>query len=44
MTPKYSPLKTPKDIEIQNFDPPKNDLSLCMYDNNRVPPWAIYNI
>ena len=31
-------LETPKSIEIQNFDPPKNDPSLCMYENIRVPP------
>ena len=32
-------LKTPKYIEIQNFDP-KNGPSLHMYENIRVPPWA----
>ena len=32
-------LKTPKNIEIQNFDPPKkNSTSLRMYENIRVPP------
>ena len=31
-------LKTPKNIEIQNFKPPKNDPSLRMYENIRVPP------
>ena len=30
-------LKTPKNIEIQNFDP-KNDPSLRMYENIRIPP------
>ena len=30
-------LKTPKNIEIQNFEP-KNDPSLRMYENVRVPP------
>ena len=39
-------LKTAKNIEIQNFDPPppkkkKNDPSLRMYENIRVPPWDI---
>ena len=29
-------LKTPKDVEIQNFEPPKNGLSLRMYVN-RIP-------
>ena len=49
MTPKkypqilYTPkiiffLKTPKNIENQNFEPPKNDPSLRMYENIRVPP------
>ena len=31
-------LKTPKNIEIQNFEPQKNDPSLRMYENIRVPP------
>ena len=33
-------LKTPKNIEIQNFEPPKNGQSLRMYENIRVPPWV----
>ena len=28
----------PKNIEIQNFEPPKNGPSLRMYENIRVPP------
>ena len=28
----------PITIEIQNFEPPKNDPSLRMYENIRVPP------
>ena len=31
-------LKTKKNIEIQNFDPQKNSLSLRMCENIRVPP------
>ena len=31
-------LKTPKNIEIQNFEPQKNDPSLRMHENIRVPP------
>ena len=31
-------LKTPKNIEIQNFEPPKIDPSLRMYESIRVPP------
>ena len=31
-------LKTLKNIEIQNFEPPKNYPSLRMYENIRVPP------
>ena len=31
-------LKTPKNIEIQNFEPPKNDPSLRLYEHVRVPP------
>ena len=31
-------LKTSKNIEIQSFEPPKNDPSLRMYENIRVPP------
>ena len=31
-------LKAPRNIEIQNFEPPKNDSSLRMYENIRVPP------
>ena len=27
-----------KNIEIQNFEPPKNDPSLRMFENIRVPP------
>ena len=49
MTPKKYPqnlhtkkilifLKTPKNIEIQNFEPPKNDQSLRMYENIKSPP------
>ena len=50
MTPKKYPrnlhtpkififLKTKKNIEIQNFEPKKNDLSLRMYENIReLPP------
>ena len=35
---KYSFFWTPpKNIEIQNFEPPKNYLSLRMYENIRVP-------
>ena len=35
-------LKTPKNIEIQNFEPQKNGRSLRMRENIRVPrpPWA----
>ena len=28
----------PKNIEVQNFEPPKNSPSLRMYKNIRVPP------
>ena len=31
-------LKTPKNIEIQNFEPKKNAPSLRMCENIRVPP------
>ena len=31
-------LKTPKNIEIQNFEPKKNGPSLRMCENIRVPP------
>ena len=31
-------LKTPKNIEIQNFEPKKNSPSLRMCENIRVPP------
>ena len=31
-------LKTSKNIEIQNFETKKNDRSLRMYENIRVPP------
>ena len=31
-------LKTPKNIEIQNFEPQK--MSLRMYENIRVSPWV----
>ena len=31
-------LKTPKNIAIQIFEP-KNDPSIRMYENIRVPPW-----
>ena len=31
-------LKTPQNIEIQKFEPQKNDPSLRMYENIRVPP------
>ena len=33
----------PITIEIQNFEPPKNDPSLHMYENIRVPPspWGL---
>ena len=31
-------LKTPKNIEIQNFEPTKNSPSLRMCENIRVPP------
>ena len=31
-------LKNPKNIEIQNVEPQKNDPSLRMYENIRVPP------
>ena len=31
-------LKTPKNIEIQNFEPPKNSLSLRTCENIRVSP------
>ena len=30
--------KPPKNIEIQNFEPPENGPSLRMYENIRVPP------
>ena len=30
--------ETPKNIEIQKFDPKKNGPSLRMYENIRVPP------
>ena len=33
-------LKTPKNIEVQNFETKKNGPSLCMCENIRVPPWA----
>ena len=33
-------LKTPKNIEIQNFEPPKNGPSLRMCENIRVPTWG----
>ena len=41
--PKKVPQKTPKNNEIQNFEPPpppkkKNSLSLGMRENIRVPP------
>ena len=29
---------SPKNIEIQNFEPQKNDPSLCLYEIIRVPP------
>ena len=31
-------LKTPQKIETQNFEPQKNDRSLRIYENIRVPP------
>ena len=31
-------LRTPKDIEIQNFEPQENDTTLRMYENIRVLP------
>ena len=31
-------LKTPKNIEIQNFEPQKNEPSLRLCENIRVPP------
>ena len=31
-------LKTPKNIEIRNFEPKKNGPSLRMHGNLRVPP------
>ena len=31
-------LKTPQNIDMQNFEPQKNDLSLRVYENIRVPP------
>ena len=31
-------LKTQNNIEIQNFEPQRNDRSLRMYENIRVPP------
>ena len=37
-------LKTPKDIIIQNFEPPKNNQSLRMYENIRVTPLDTQNI
>ena len=37
----YFFLKTPKNIEIQNFEPKKKDLSLRMYENIRVPPLGV---
>ena len=39
-------LKTPKNIEIQNFYPPKNGPSLRMCENIRVPPppWGLVNL
>ena len=33
--------KPKKNIEIQNFDPQKNDPSLRMYENNRKNPWIM---
>ena len=41
MTPKILIfLKTPKYIEIQNFEPKKmTQAYVCMYENIRVPPW-----
>ena len=34
-------LKTQKNIEIQNFGPPKNGPCLRMCENIRVPPWGL---
>ena len=36
-------LKTPKNFEIQNFDPQKMDRAYGMYENIRVPPWGLNN-
>ena len=33
-------LKTPKNIEIQNYETKKNGPSLRMCENIRVPPWV----
>ena len=40
-TPKniYFSGNPPKNIEIQNFKPQKNDPTLRMYENIRVPSW-----
>ena len=37
---KFSFLKNPKEIEIQNFEPQKiaQAYIICMYENIRVPP------
>ena len=32
--------KPKKNIEIQNFEPPKNYPSLRTYEDIRVPPWG----
>ena len=37
-TPQFFFLKAPKNIEIQNFKFKKNNPSLRMYKNFRVPP------
>ena len=33
-----TPITTPKNIEILNFEPQKKDPSLRMYENIRAPP------
>ena len=43
-TPKHIHFsENPKNIEFQNFEPPKNDPSLrtYMYENIRVPPFPL---